>query len=63
MPLKRDCQNAWVESASDGKDKVPDEAQIIVKALGSTLAWPKSYIKLFKIMYIGIQIFSLVIYL
>lgn len=52
MPLGRDCWKVWVESISDGMDevtlyKVTDEAHIIVEALGSTVAWPKSCIKLF----------------
>ncbi|KAH9680378.1 hypothetical protein KPL71_026529 [Citrus sinensis] len=52
MPLGRDCWKVWVESISDGMDevtlyKVTDEAHIIVEALGSTIAWPKSCIKLF----------------
>ncbi|KAH9671715.1 Integrase catalytic domain-containing protein [Citrus sinensis] len=52
MPLGRDCWKVWVESIFDGMDevtlyKVTDEAHIVVEALGSTVAWPKSCIKLF----------------
>ncbi|KAK9177819.1 hypothetical protein WN943_027008 [Citrus x changshan-huyou] len=51
MPLGRDCWKVWVESITLGKEdvelyKMTDEARIINEALGSTVAWPRSCIKL-----------------
>ncbi|KAH9680002.1 Endonuclease [Citrus sinensis] len=51
MSLGRDCWKVWLESITLGKEdvelyKMTDEAQIINEALGSTVAWPKSCIKL-----------------
>jgi len=51
VPLGRDCWKVWVESITSGKEdvelyKMTDEARIINEALGSTVAWPRSCIKL-----------------
>ena len=51
VPLGRDCWKVWVESITLGKEdvklyKMTDEARIINEALGSTIAWPRSCIKL-----------------
>lgn len=49
MPLGRDFWKVWVEEVIDGDVKLcraTDEAQRLGEALGSTVAWPKSSIKL-----------------
>ncbi|KAH9648884.1 hypothetical protein KPL70_025777 [Citrus sinensis] len=51
VPLGRDCWKVWVESITLGKEdvelyKMTDEARTINEALGSTVAWPRSCIKL-----------------
>lgn len=50
MPLGRDCWKVWVEAISVPNVNVyraTDKVRTLDHALGSTIAWPKSCIKLF----------------
>ena len=48
LPLGRDCWKVWVDEVFDEELKLYiaiDEAYKLVEALGSTIVWPKSFVK------------------
>ena len=49
MPLGRDCWKVWVEEViveNLNLYRPTDEFQVLTEAIGSTVAWPKSSIKM-----------------
>ena len=49
MPLGRDCWKVWVEEViveNLNLYRPTDEFQVLTEAIGSTVAWPKSNIKM-----------------